>query len=533
MKKIKLQAHKGVASECPENTMSAFRCAALQGYDVIELDLGYTLDKKIVVLHDETINRTARFTNGMQVEEKIYLNKIIYSEALNYDYGIWFSNKYASEKIPLFEDVLRLSKSQNIRLKIDNKIQKFPLDVLDLFFLEIKDYLDYVSLTSNDIEFIKYSLDKCQNNLRIDYDGVVTEDILRELTRIVPYEKLTVWLPYECKSTLWVKIPFASQELVSLVKKYAKLGIWIINDYESYYQVVRLYNPDIIETNGTVKPINSYNHYYDMHTHSKNSHDSNCEVREMVQKAKEKGLCGFAVTDHCDIEYYDRLNLHEIIKNSYDDASKIKEINCLKGIEIGEAIWHKDVTNNIIQSFSFDVVIGSIHAVRYEDYEKPYSRIDFSKMSTETIEEYLKQYFIDMLEMVTTCNIDILAHITCPFRYINGKFERNIDCKKYEVQIKEILAYIIKHKIALEVNTSCVYENSKYKEYMPEKWIIELYKDMGGYLVTTASDAHISEKVGNDFDKLYETLKEIGFNNIYYYYNRYPIQCTLIKETNK
>ena len=36
--KIELQAHKGVSSECPENTMSAFRCAVMQGYDVIEVE---------------------------------------------------------------------------------------------------------------------------------------------------------------------------------------------------------------------------------------------------------------------------------------------------------------------------------------------------------------------------------------------------------------------------------------------------------------------------------------------------------------
>ena len=46
MKNIKLQAHRGVSSDCPENTMAAFRCAALQGYDVIELDPDYTKDGK-------------------------------------------------------------------------------------------------------------------------------------------------------------------------------------------------------------------------------------------------------------------------------------------------------------------------------------------------------------------------------------------------------------------------------------------------------------------------------------------------------
>ena len=64
MKNIKLQAHRGVSSDCPENTMAAFRCAALQGYDVIELDPDYTKDGKIVILHDKTLNRTARKADG-------------------------------------------------------------------------------------------------------------------------------------------------------------------------------------------------------------------------------------------------------------------------------------------------------------------------------------------------------------------------------------------------------------------------------------------------------------------------------------
>ena len=67
--KTKLQAHKGVASECPENTMSAFRCAAVQGYDVIELDLEYTSDEKIVVMHDSYLNRTARNADGSELGE--------------------------------------------------------------------------------------------------------------------------------------------------------------------------------------------------------------------------------------------------------------------------------------------------------------------------------------------------------------------------------------------------------------------------------------------------------------------------------
>ena len=65
---------------------------------------------------------------------------------------------------------------------------------------------------------------------------------------------------------------------------------------------------------------------------------------------------------------------------------------------------------------------------------------------------------------------------------------------------------------------------------MPEQWIIELYKELGGHLITLGSDAHISENSANMFGKAYSALKQIGFESIYYYKNRYPVQCKIISE---
>ena len=45
----KLQAHRGVSAECPENTMPAFITAIEQGYDAIEIDLMATKDQKLVI----------------------------------------------------------------------------------------------------------------------------------------------------------------------------------------------------------------------------------------------------------------------------------------------------------------------------------------------------------------------------------------------------------------------------------------------------------------------------------------------------
>lgn len=51
-------AHRGGSGLWPENTLHAFRNAAALGVDVLEMDLRQTADGQIVVLHDETVDRT-------------------------------------------------------------------------------------------------------------------------------------------------------------------------------------------------------------------------------------------------------------------------------------------------------------------------------------------------------------------------------------------------------------------------------------------------------------------------------------------
>ena len=58
------QAHRGVGTEYPENTMPAFRAAVEQGYALIELDPCFTLDGQCAILHDRTLNRTCRTASG-------------------------------------------------------------------------------------------------------------------------------------------------------------------------------------------------------------------------------------------------------------------------------------------------------------------------------------------------------------------------------------------------------------------------------------------------------------------------------------
>lgn len=268
----------------------------------------------------------------------------------------------------------------------------------------------------------------------------------------------------------------------------------------------------------------------DMHVHSQNSHDSICPVAQMAETALQRNVACFAITDHCDIQYYVDRDMPGCIANSMCEIEKESEkfkgkVRILKGIEIGEGLWNETHTKEILSRYDYDVVISAVHAVRYENYTQPYSTIDFSKMSSEDLKEYINQYFDDVLEMLEKVPCDIMAHLTCPFKYINGKYKRNIDVRQYKDKICQILEVVIDNLIAMEINTSGV--STEYGNFMPDEWIIKKFKDMGGYLVTLGSDAHVSENLGKNFDSAIRLLKKYNFKNYYFYQSRKNIPCTL------
>ena len=57
---VKVIAHRGYTETAPENTIPAFVAAAEKGYSTVECDIEWTKDGVPVILHDGTINTTAR-----------------------------------------------------------------------------------------------------------------------------------------------------------------------------------------------------------------------------------------------------------------------------------------------------------------------------------------------------------------------------------------------------------------------------------------------------------------------------------------
>ena len=125
-------SHRGGLGLYPENTLYAFSCSVNKyNVDMIELDLQFTKDQKVVVLHDDSIDRT---TNG-----KGAISDLNYNEVLIYDAGY---NFYDNEKgyiyrgkgirIPLFEDVLKEFPNTYLNIELKQNLPNFLSEVVSL-----------------------------------------------------------------------------------------------------------------------------------------------------------------------------------------------------------------------------------------------------------------------------------------------------------------------------------------------------------------------------------------------------------------
>ncbi len=534
---IKLQAHRGVGTEYPENTYTAVLAAVEQGYDVVELDVGVTKDGGFVLMHDSTINRTGRHMDGSKIEENINIGDITYGELLDYDFGIWYSKKFAGTRICLFNEALYCAKKGGIRVKIDNKYRFFTPEQKKGMFKLLENYTGTAELTCFDLDMVREAYENFPN-MHIHYDGLVTDEILDEIFAIYPGEQVTVWLPFKNKATSWVKVAFADKESADKIKsRGCELGVWVLGDYSELEEAEKM-GADLVETHGQLKPIKNKGVIADMHTHSKNSHDSVTPVSEICAAQIENGVGIMATTDHCDTfvaEFDPNRDIYNNLRASYDEATEANRLfgekcRVLTGVELGEGIWIPKHAESVIKLLDYDVIIGSVHTVKCKIskergiYAFPFSQFDWENISDADTDEFFERYFDELLETVMTENIDIMSHLGAPKTYLIKRKALNYDLHKYEDKIRKILEVIIRKGIAMEVCTS--YFDS-CGVYLPDTWIIKMYHDMGGYLITLSTDSHDTSRVGLGIEKAVEMLKNIGFKNIFYFEKRRSYQCAL------
>ncbi|ABS24073.1 glycerophosphodiester phosphodiesterase [Bacillus cytotoxicus] len=113
MKKPLIFAHRGAKGSHPENTMIAFKEAERIGADGIELDIHLSKDGELVVIHDETVDRT---TNGVGL-----VSEQTVAELQSLDAGSHKHPSFHEAKIPTLREVLIWLSTTKLQLNIELK----------------------------------------------------------------------------------------------------------------------------------------------------------------------------------------------------------------------------------------------------------------------------------------------------------------------------------------------------------------------------------------------------------------------------
>ncbi|HEY2540401.1 MAG TPA: glycerophosphodiester phosphodiesterase family protein [Stellaceae bacterium] len=121
--------HRGAASLAPENTLAGLRRARALGCRWVEFDVRMTADNRLVLLHDDRLDRT---TNGRGRARSLPLEAIRRCDA-----GSWFASSFAGEQVPTLEEAMaalsELGLGANLELKAERgKATEIGLAVAEL-----------------------------------------------------------------------------------------------------------------------------------------------------------------------------------------------------------------------------------------------------------------------------------------------------------------------------------------------------------------------------------------------------------------
>lgn len=106
-------AHRGAGALAPENTLAAYQAAAHLGAPMIEVDTWRTTDGKLVIMHDDTVDRT---TNG-----KGRIDSMSFDQVRQLDAGSWFAPRFSGAQVPTLAEVLCFARG---KMKVDIHVRE-------------------------------------------------------------------------------------------------------------------------------------------------------------------------------------------------------------------------------------------------------------------------------------------------------------------------------------------------------------------------------------------------------------------------
>jgi len=139
MYETKVYGHRGCKGTHPENTLISFKEAIKQGVDGLEIDVHMTKDGEIVVIHDETLDRTTDGTGYVKDYDLLEIKQL--SIGKKFKHFELYDNLWDLERVPTLQEVLEFISPYKTELNIELKTSLFTYDGIEEKVLSIvKEY---------------------------------------------------------------------------------------------------------------------------------------------------------------------------------------------------------------------------------------------------------------------------------------------------------------------------------------------------------------------------------------------------------
>lgn len=99
-------AHRGASAYAPENTLAAVRLGIRMRSDLVEIDVQQTKDGELVVVHDNTLERTTDAEQKFPDRGPWRISDFTLAEIRTLDAGSWKAPEFAGERVPTLAEVL-------------------------------------------------------------------------------------------------------------------------------------------------------------------------------------------------------------------------------------------------------------------------------------------------------------------------------------------------------------------------------------------------------------------------------------------
>ena len=259
--------------------------------------------------------------------------------------------------------------------------------------------------------------------------------------------------------------------------------------------------------------------FADYHVHSEYSDDSTYPLEQVIRDAIGMGMDEICITDHVDygikkdwdageeiayrgsqplanVDYPRYMAALRDMQSRYGDRIRIRV-----GLEFGIQTHTIPQFRALLTRYPLDFVILSIHQVENQEFWTQ----EFQRGRTQ--QEYNERYYEELLAVVQQYQgYSVLGHLDLITRYDEQgvyPFER------VRPLVEAILRRVIADGKGIEVNTS----SHRYglTDTTPSVAILQLYRELGGTILTIGSDSHAPAHLGTHIEEARALLRDLGF----------------------